>query len=65
MPAKPVVNRWFSWIDKRFAAQCFFSRSPITAALACLRERRSELKAYLHDSGARIELNYLIRALCA
>jgi transposase len=52
--AKPLVDRFFRWVDK-----------PLTAALAYARERRDGLEVYLNDPDVAIDTNHLERALRA
>ncbi|MEN3291988.1 MAG: transposase, partial [Burkholderiales bacterium] len=46
--AKPMVDRFFRWIDQQFESQGFLPSSPLTAALAYARERRDGLEVYLN-----------------
>jgi transposase len=61
--AKPVVDRFFAWIDKQFAALGFLPSSPFISALAYIRERRAGLEVYLDDPDVSIDTNHLERAL--
>ena len=61
--ARPVADRFFTWIDKQFAALGFLPSSPFIAALAYIRERRVGLEVYLDDSDVAIDTNHLERAL--
>jgi hypothetical protein len=45
--AKPLVDRFFAWVNKLFDAQGFLPSSPFTKALAYVRERREGLEVYL------------------
>jgi len=61
--AKPVAQRFFTWVDKYFEAQGFLPSSPFTKALNYIRERRDGLAVYLDDPGVQIDTNHLERAL--
>jgi transposase len=61
--AKPLVDRFFTWIDKQFEAQGFLPSSPFTSALAYIRERYAGLSVYLNDPDVPIDTNHLERAL--
>ncbi|CAN5896935.1 hypothetical protein BH11PSE12_BH11PSE12_33260 [soil metagenome] len=61
--AKPVVDRFFKWIDKQFNAHGFLPSSPFLSALSYIRERRTGLEVYLDDPDVAIDTNHLERAL--
>jgi hypothetical protein len=61
--AKPVVDEFFTWIDKQFEAQGLLPSSPLTKAMAYARERRAGLEVYLKDPEVAIDTNHLERAL--
>jgi len=61
--AKPVVQEFFTWVDRQFEAQGFLPSSPLTKALAYARERRDALEVYLADPDVEIDTNHLERAL--
>jgi len=61
--AKPVVDRFFKWIDKQFDGNGFLPSSPFLSALAYIRERRTGLEVYLDDPDVAIDTNHLERAL--
>jgi transposase len=63
--AKPVADRFFTWVDKQFEAQGFLPSSPLTKALAYVRERRDGLEVFLSDPDVQIDTNHLERALRA
>jgi hypothetical protein len=63
--AKPLVDRFFRWVDRQFESQGFLPSSPLTAALAYARERRDGLEVYLNDPDVAIDTNHLERALRA
>ncbi len=61
--AKPIVDRFFAWVNKLFEAQGFLPSSPFTKALAYARERKEGLEVYLRDSQVPIDTNHIERAL--
>jgi transposase len=61
--AKPVVERFFTWVDERFAAQGLLPSNPLTQALAYARNRRFGLEVFLTDPDVPIDTNHLERAL--
>ena len=61
--AKPVLDRFFAWIDEQFDKQGFLPSSPFLGALAYIRERRVGLSVYLDDPEVSIDTNHLERAL--
>ena len=63
--AKPVVERFFAWVNRRFEAQGLLPSNPLTKALAYARERRCGLEVYLTDADVAIDTNHLERALRA
>ena len=63
--AKPLVTKFFTWVQKQFASQGLLPSSPLTIALAYAHERREGLEAYLNDPDVPIDTNHLERALRA
>lgn len=63
--AKPVVERFFAWVNQQFERQGLLPKNPLTIALAYARERRSGLEVYLTDPEVAIDTNHLERALRA
>jgi hypothetical protein len=61
--SKPVLERFFAWIDEQFDKQGFLPSSPFLGALAYIRERRVGLSVYLDDPEVSIDTNHLERAL--
>ena len=61
--ARPVVHKFFAWIDTQFEAQGLLPSSPFTSAMAYVRERRAALEVYLSDPDVQIDTNHLERAL--
>jgi transposase len=47
--SKPVLDRFFAWIDEQFDKQGFLPSSPFLGALAYIRERRVGLSVNLDD----------------
>jgi len=63
--AKPLVERFFAWVNRQFEAQGLLPSNPMTKALAYARERRFGLEVYLTDPDVPIDTNHLERALRA
>jgi transposase len=63
MHAKPIVERFFAWVNAQFESQGFLPSNPFTKALAYARERRCGLEVYLTDPDVPIDTNHLERAL--
>lgn len=63
--AKPLVNKFFAWVQKQFDTQGLLPSSPLTKALAYAHERREGLEVYLNDPDVPIDTNHLERALRA
>lgn len=61
--AVPMVQQFFTWVDKQFEAQGLLPSSPFVKALAYARERREGLEVYLNDPDVAIDTNHLERAL--
>jgi transposase len=61
--SKPVLDRFFAWIDEQFDKQGFLPSSPFLGALAYIRERRVGLSVYLDDPDVSIDTNHLEPAL--
>jgi len=61
--AKPVLDRFFAWIELQFDQQGFLPSSPFLGALSYIRERRAALSVYLDDPDVSIDTNHLERAL--
>ncbi|AVR87322.1 IS66 family transposase [Thauera aromatica] len=64
--AKPVVHQFFAWVDAQFESQGLLPSSPsspLTTAMAYVRERRAALEVYLADPEVPIDTNHLERAL--
>jgi transposase len=63
--AKPIVERFFAWVNAQFEAQGLLPSNPLTKALGYARERRCGLEVYLNDPEVPIDTNHLERALRA
>ena len=63
--AKPIVERFFAWVEDRFAAQGLLPSNPMTRTLADARERRLGLEGFLTGPDVPIDTNHLERALRA
>jgi len=63
--AKPIVERFFAWVNAQFEAQGLLPSNPLTKALSYARERRCGLEVYLNDPDVPIDTNHLERALRA
>ena len=63
--AKPIVERFFAWIDAQFETLGLLPSNPLTQAMAYARERRCGLEVYLNDPDVPIDTNHLERALRA
>ena len=63
--AKPLVNKFFTWVQKQFDSQGLLPSSPLTKALSYAHKRREGLEAYLNDPDVAIDTNHLERALRA
>ncbi|HZP87861.1 MAG TPA: IS66 family transposase [Burkholderiales bacterium] len=65
MHAKPIVERFFAWVEAQLNAQGLLPSNPLTQALAYARERRFGLEVFLTDPEVPIDSNHLERALRA
>jgi len=63
--AKPIVEKFFAWVNQQFEAQGLLPSNPLTKALAYARDRRFGLEVYLTDPDVPIDTNHLERALRA
>lgn len=63
MHAKPIVERFFAWVNHQFESHGLLPSNPLTQALAYARERRFGLEVYLTDADVPIDTNHLERAL--
>ncbi len=63
MHAKPIVERFFAWVNQQFDSQGLLPSNPLTKALGYARDRRYGLEVYLNDPDVPIDTNHLERAL--
>jgi transposase len=63
--ARPLVERFFAWVEEEFQRQGLLPSSPLTKALAYAREHRAGLAVYLDDPEVPIDTDHLERALRA
>ena len=63
MYSKPLVDKFFDWIDKQFEQLGLLPSNPLTKALAYVRERRGGLRVFLDDAEVAIDTNHIERAL--
>jgi hypothetical protein len=61
--SKPLVEKFFEWVDQQFESQGFLPSNPLTQALAYARERRDGLKVFLGDPDVPMDTNHLERSL--
>lgn len=61
--AKPIVERFFDWVDKQLERHALTPSHPFLKALAYARERRIGLTVFLTDPDVPIDTNHLERAL--
>lgn len=63
MHSKPLVDKFFDWVDKQFERQGLLPSNPLTKALAYVHERRAGLRVFLDDPAVAIDTNHIERAL--
>lgn len=63
--AKPIVTRFFDWIDRQFERQGLLPSNRFVKALAYARDRRVGLEVFLSDADVPIDNNHLERRLRA
>ncbi len=61
--SKPLVDRFFDWVDRQFERQGFTPSHLFVKALAYARERRLGLEVFLTDPDIPPDTNHLERAL--
>ena len=61
--AAPLAAAFFVWVQRQFDEQGFLPSSPLTKALAYVRERQAGLSIFLDDPDVPIDTNHLERAL--
>ncbi len=60
---RPVVERFFEWVDTTLNDRGLLPSNPLTQALAYARERQAGLEVFLTDPDVAIDTNHLERAL--
>jgi transposase len=60
---RPVVERFFEWVDTTLNDQGLLPSNPLTQALAYVRERQVGLEVFLTDPEVALDTNHLERAL--
>ena len=61
--ARPLVDKFFRWVDEKMRHQGFLPSSPLTKALNYAREREEGLRVFLTDPQVAVDTNHLERAL--
>jgi len=61
--SKPLVEKFFDWLDRELARQDFTPSNPYIQALNYVRERRFGLEVFLTDPDVPIDTNHIERAL--
>jgi len=61
--AKPLVDKFFDWIDRQFERQGLLPSNPLTQALGYAHERRAGLEVFLRDADVPIDTNHVERSL--
>ncbi len=63
MHSKPLVERFFAWIDRRLARHGLKPKDPFISAISYARERRDGLQVFLTDPDVPMDTNHIERAL--
>lgn len=63
--SKPLVDKFFAWVQQCLDEHGLLPTNPMTGALAYARERRLGLEVFLTDPDVPIDTNHLERALRA
>jgi transposase len=61
--SRPLVDKFFDWVDQQFEQLGLLPSNPLTKALAYVRERREGLRIFLEDPDVPIDTNHIERAL--
>lgn len=61
--SKPIVDRFFAWVNERIADPALLPSSPLARALNYAREREQGLRVFLVDAWVALDTNDLERAL--
>jgi hypothetical protein len=61
--SKPVVDKFFAWVDDQLKNDAFLPSNPLTKALNYVAKRKDALMLFLNDSEIPIDTNEIERAL--
>ena len=61
--SKPLVDKFFEWVDAQFERQGLLPSNLLTKAMAYVKGRRAALEVFLGDADVPIDTNHLERAL--
>lgn len=61
--AKPIVERFYAWIDECFAQQGLLPSNPFVKAMAYAKNHRAGLEVFLTDPDVPLSTNHLERTL--
>jgi len=61
--AKPLVEKFFAWVDEQLARTGLLPSNALTKALVYARERKAQLTVFLGDEQVPMDTNHLERAL--
>jgi hypothetical protein len=61
--SKPLVDKFFDWVEHKFEQQGLLPSNALTKALAYARERRAGLQVFLTDPDVPMVTNHLERTL--
>jgi len=61
--SKPLVDKFFAWIDQQFEHLGLLPSNPLIKALAYARDRRAGLSVFLDDPAVSMDTNHIERAL--
>jgi hypothetical protein len=61
--SKPIVERFYAWIDEQFAKQGLLPSDPFVHAMAYARNHRTGLEVFLTDPDVPLSTNHIERTL--
>jgi transposase len=61
--SKPLVERFYAWIDEQFAEQGLLPRDPFVKAMAYAKNHRTGLEVFLTDPDVPLSTNHIERTL--
>jgi transposase len=61
--SKPIVERFYAWIDEQFAQQGLLPSDPFVQAMAYARNHRAGLSVFLTDPDVPLSTNHIERTL--